>query len=94
LESGFSNRNDNLDDCAINYSVSASSFVVRYSANQAVADISERKFYVRTRVARTDGELADIVYRFREDTLRGGLQLEVLDLRPAAPRPPAGAPPS
>jgi aspartate/methionine/tyrosine aminotransferase len=35
-------------------------FVVRYSANQAVADISERKFYVRTRVARTYGELADI----------------------------------
>ena len=37
------------------------------------------------------GELADIVYRFREDDLRGGLQLEVLDLRPAAARP-AGAP--
>jgi single-stranded-DNA-specific exonuclease len=32
------------------------------------------------------GERADIVYRFREDTLRGGLQLEVLDLRPTAPR--------
>ena len=31
-----------------------------------------------------DGDLADIVYRFRADTLRGALQLEVLDLRPAA----------
>jgi single-stranded-DNA-specific exonuclease len=38
------------------------------------------------------GERADIVYRFREDTLRGGLQLEVLDLRPTAPHTPeAGA---
>ncbi len=27
------------------------------------------------------GERADIVYRFTEDRLRGGLQLEVLDLR-------------
>jgi len=35
-------------------------FVVRYSANQAVADISERKFYVRTRVARTYGDLAAV----------------------------------
>ncbi|MGD9140661.1 MAG: pyridoxal phosphate-dependent aminotransferase [bacterium] len=32
-------------------------FVVRYSASQAVADVSERKFYVRTRVARTYGDL-------------------------------------
>ena len=31
-----------------------------------------------------DGELADVVYRFRADTLRGTLQIEVLDLRPAA----------
>ncbi len=30
-----------------------------------------------------DGELADIVYTFRRDGLRGTLQLEVLDLRPA-----------
>jgi single-stranded-DNA-specific exonuclease len=37
------------------------------------------------------GERADIVYRFREDTLRGGLQLEVLDLRPTAPRTPDAA---
>lgn len=31
-----------------------------------------------------DGDLADIVYTFRRDNLRGTLQLEVLDLRPAA----------
>ena len=31
-----------------------------------------------------DGELADIVYTFSKDNLRGTLQLEVLDLRPAA----------
>jgi single-stranded-DNA-specific exonuclease len=31
-----------------------------------------------------DGEYADIVYTFRRDGLRGTLQLEVLDLRPAA----------
>jgi single-stranded-DNA-specific exonuclease len=31
-----------------------------------------------------DGDLADIVYTFRRDDLRGTLQLEVLDLRPAA----------
>jgi len=30
-----------------------------------------------------DGERADIVYTFRRDNLRGTLQLEVLDLRPA-----------
>ena len=30
-----------------------------------------------------DGELADIVYTFSKDNLRGTLQLEVLDLRPA-----------
>ena len=30
-----------------------------------------------------DGDLADIVYTFSKDTLRGTLQLEVLDLRPA-----------
>jgi single-stranded-DNA-specific exonuclease len=30
-----------------------------------------------------DGEHADIVYTFRSDRLRGTLQLEVLDLRPA-----------
>ncbi len=30
-----------------------------------------------------DGERADIVYTFRRDSLRGTLQLEVLDLRPA-----------
>ena len=30
-----------------------------------------------------DGDLADIVYTFRRDGLRGALQLEVLDLRPA-----------
>ncbi|MBM4415059.1 MAG: single-stranded-DNA-specific exonuclease RecJ, partial [Chloroflexi bacterium] len=30
-----------------------------------------------------DGELADIVYTFRRDALRGTLQLEVLDLRPS-----------
>ncbi len=35
-------------------------FVVRYSADRAVADISERKFYVRTRVARTYGDLAGL----------------------------------
>ena len=29
------------------------------------------------------GERADIVYTFRRDNLRGTLQLEVLDLRPA-----------
>ncbi len=32
------------------------------------------------------GKLADIVYHFREDNLRGGLQLEVLDLRPTMDR--------
>ena len=32
-----------------------------------------------------DGARADIVYRFRRDDLRGTLQLEVLDLRPATP---------
>ncbi len=31
-----------------------------------------------------DGEYADIVYTFRRDGMRGTLQLEVLDLRPAA----------
>ena len=31
-----------------------------------------------------DGELADIVYTFSKDNLRGTLQLEVLDLRPSA----------
>ena len=31
-----------------------------------------------------DGEAADIVYTFSKDNLRGTLQLEVLDLRPAA----------
>ncbi len=31
-----------------------------------------------------DGEAADIVFTFRRDELRGTLQLEVLDLRPAA----------
>ncbi|MFN8638029.1 MAG: single-stranded-DNA-specific exonuclease RecJ [Dehalococcoidia bacterium] len=31
-----------------------------------------------------DGERADIVYTFRRDNLRGTLQLEVLDLRPAS----------
>ena len=31
-----------------------------------------------------NGELADIVYTFRRDNLRGTLQLEVLDLRPSA----------
>jgi single-stranded-DNA-specific exonuclease len=31
-----------------------------------------------------EGERADIVYTFRRDNLRGTLQLEVLDLRPAA----------
>jgi aspartate/methionine/tyrosine aminotransferase len=40
-------------------------FVVRYSANQAVADISERKFYVRTRVAKSYGELADLFDKSR-----------------------------
>nr|HRC62911.1 hypothetical protein [Dehalococcoidia bacterium] len=30
-----------------------------------------------------DGECADLVYTFRRDALRGTLQLEVLDLRPA-----------
>ena len=30
-----------------------------------------------------DGERADIVYTFRRDDFRGGLQLDVLDLRPA-----------
>ena len=30
------------------------------------------------------GERADIVYTFKRDSLRGTLQLEVLDLRPAA----------
>jgi aspartate/methionine/tyrosine aminotransferase len=35
-------------------------FVVRYSASQAVADISERKYYVRTRVARTYGDLSGL----------------------------------
>jgi hypothetical protein len=30
-----------------------------------------------------DGEFADIVYTFRRDGMRGTLQLEVLDLRPA-----------
>ena len=31
-----------------------------------------------------DGDRADIVYTFRRDNLRGSLQLEVLDLRPAS----------
>ena len=31
-----------------------------------------------------DGDLADIVYRFRRDGMRGTLQLEVLDLRATA----------
>lgn len=35
-------------------------------------------------VAVPAGEYADIVYTFRRDNLRGTLQLEVLDLRPAA----------
>ena len=30
-----------------------------------------------------DGDLTDIVYRFRRDGMRGTLQLEVLDLRAA-----------
>jgi hypothetical protein len=30
-----------------------------------------------------DGASADLVYTFRRDNLRGTLQLEVLDLRPA-----------
>ena len=40
-------------------------FVVRYSASRAVADISERKFYVRTRVARTYGDLAAVFDKSR-----------------------------
>ena len=68
---------------------------VRVEAPRAVgADASHLQFTLRAgRVtwraiafgnaehAVPDGDLADIVYRFRRDSLRGTLQLEVLDLR-------------
>jgi aspartate/methionine/tyrosine aminotransferase len=38
-------------------------FLVRYTPSEAVADISERKFYVRTRVARTYGWIASLFDR-------------------------------
>ena len=77
---------------------------VRIEAPRAVgADASHLQFTLRAgRVtwraiafgaaqhAVPDGDLADIVYRFRRDGMRGTLQLEVLDLRAA--RPDLGAP--